>query len=117
QSTISHDNAPAFAVPYDVVPSLTLFASYMEGLEAGATAPVGAVNAYEIMPAAVSTQKEIGLRTSGIKGFNFNTSVFDITRANAVTDPTTGIFAQNGNINYLGVEATLGVQFFSDWTL
>jgi len=116
-SSITHVATPAFAVLYDIVPSLTLFASYMQGLEAGATAPVGAVNAYEIMPAAVSTQKEIGLRTSGIKGFNFNTSVFDITRANAVTDPTTGIFAQNGNIDYLGVEATLGVQFFSDWTL
>jgi len=116
-SSITHVATPAFAVLYDIVPSLTLFASYMEGLEAGATAPVGAVNAYQIMPAAVSTQKEIGLRTSGIKGFNFNTSVFDITRANAVTDPTTGIFAQNGNIDYLGVEATLGVQFFRDWTL
>jgi len=117
KKSITHVNTPAFALLYDVIPTLTIFASYMEGLEAGATAPVGAVNAYQIMPAAVSTQKEIGLRTAGIKGFTFNASVFEITRANAVTDPTTGVFAQNGNIDYKGVEATLGIQFFSDWTL
>ncbi len=117
KKSIARVNTPAFGVLYDVVPSLTLFASYMEGLEAGATAPVGAVNANEIMPAAVSNQKEIGLRTAGIKGFAFNASVFEIERANAVTDPTTGIFAQNGNINYRGVEATLGIQLFRDWTL
>jgi len=31
-------NTPAFGVLYDIRPTTTLFASYMEGLEAGATA-------------------------------------------------------------------------------
>ncbi len=117
KKSIARVNTPAFGVLFDVVPSFTLFASYMEGLEAGATAPVNAVNAYEIMPAAVSTQKEFGLRTSGLKGFSAGASVFEITRANAVTDSTTGIFAQSGNIDYRGVEATLGVQVLRDWTV
>ena len=36
----------------------------MEGLEAGGTAPANAYNANEILPAQVSTQKEVGVRTS-----------------------------------------------------
>jgi iron complex outermembrane receptor protein len=101
---------------YDVLPGLTVFASYMEGLEAGATAPVGAVNAYEIMPSAVSTQKEIGVRLSHIKDVSLSASVYEIKRANAVTDPVTRVFSQNGDIEYRGLEATLSVEFLHGWT-
>jgi iron complex outermembrane recepter protein len=98
---------PAFGALWDVLPNLTVFASYMEGLEAGATAPVNAVNAYAILPPAVSTQKEIGVRYSTLRGLAASASAFQITRANAITDPITMIFAENGNIDYKGIEATL----------
>lgn len=110
-------NTPAFGALFNLLPTLTLFASYMEGLEVGATAPVNAVNAYEIMPAAVSTQKEVGFRSNTIEGVSLSVSAFDITRANAVTNPTTMVFAQNGDIDYLGVEATLGIELIKEWTL
>jgi len=114
---IARVTTPAFGVLYDVLPTLTLFASYMEGLEAGATAPVNAVNAYEIEPSAVSTQKEIGVRLSHLKEVSVSASVFEITRANAVTDPTTGVFANNGEIDYKGVEATLNVEILRGLSL
>src|SRR5206468_664549 len=63
---------PAYGVLYDVMPSLTLFASYMEGLEAGGVAPATAVNFNEQLPSAVSKQKEIGIRDSHIRGLNLN---------------------------------------------
>jgi iron complex outermembrane receptor protein len=115
QKGIARVNTPALGMLYDPVPGLTLFGSYMEGLEAGATAPVNAVNAYEIMPAAVSTQKEIGFRMFGFKGVSFSASGFQITRANAVTDPMTLVFAQNGDIEYLGVEGTVNLQLLREW--
>jgi iron complex outermembrane receptor protein len=114
--SVTRANTPALGVLYDVLPGLTLFASYMEGLEVGATAPVGALNAYEIMPSAISTQKEIGVRLSHIRDVSLSASVYEIKRANAVTDPLTTIFAQSGDIEYRGLEATLSVEFLNGWT-
>jgi iron complex outermembrane receptor protein len=116
QRSVTRVNTPAFGVLYDVLPALTVFASYMQGLEAGATAPVNAVNAYEIMPSAVSTQKEIGIRLTHLKDISLSASVYEINRANAVTDPVTRVFAQNGEVEYRGLEATLSVEFLHGWT-
>jgi iron complex outermembrane receptor protein len=43
-------------------------------------------------------------------------SYFQITRANAVTDPVTKVFANSGDIDYKGVEATLSYEFVRRWT-
>jgi iron complex outermembrane receptor protein len=117
KSNTSTVTSPAYGVLYDVIPSVTLFASYMEGLEAGGTAPATAVNVNEILPSAISKQKEIGIRDSHIKGVTFSSSFFEITRANAVIDPVTRIFANSGDIDYKGIEATLSWQFLPRWTL
>ncbi len=116
KQTSSKVNSPAYGALYDVIPSLTLFASYMEGLEAGATAPATAINANEILPSAVSTQKEFGIRDSHIKGMSLSGSYFQITRANAVTDPVTRNFGNSGDIDYKGVEATFSYEFLRPWT-
>jgi TonB-dependent siderophore receptor len=116
KQTSSTVRSPAYGALYDVIPSLTLFASYLEGLEAGGTAPATAVNSNEILPSAVSTQKEFGIRDSHIKGLSLSSSYFEITRANAVTDPVTKIFANSGDINYKGAEATLSYAFLARWT-
>ena len=116
KQTSSKVNSPAYGMLYDVIPSLTFFASYMEGLEAGGTAPATAVNANEILPSAVSKQKEFGIRDSHIKGMSLSGSYFKITRANAVTDPVTRIFANSGDIDYTGVEATFSYEFLRRWT-
>jgi TonB-dependent siderophore receptor len=110
-------NSPAVGGLYDVIPSLTLFASYMEGLEAGGTAPANAVNVNQILPSAVSKQKEIGIRDSHIRGMSLSASYFQITRANAVTDPVTRIFANSGEIEYKGLEATFSYDFLRVWRL
>jgi iron complex outermembrane receptor protein len=108
---------PAFGALFDVVPSLTLFASYMQGLEVGATAPVNANNKYEILAPAVSTQYEVGIRDSHIKGISASVSYFDITRANAVTNSTTNFFEAAGDIHYWGVEGTVSVELLRRLTL
>jgi iron complex outermembrane receptor protein len=108
---------PAFGALFDVLPSLTLFGSYMQGLEVGATAPVNAVNAYSILGPAVSTQYEVGIRDSHIKGISLSVSYFDITRANAVVNPTTKVFEPAGDIHYYGMEGTLGIEILRRLTL
>ena len=110
-------NNPAYGVLYDVLPSLTLFASYMEGLESGGVAPATAVNFNEQLPSAVSKQKEIGIRDSHIRGLSLNASYFQISRANAVTDPVTKIFSNSGEIDYSGVELTASYQLTREWSV
>ncbi len=89
----------------------------MEGLEAGATAPATAANLNVILPSAISRQKEVGIRDSYFKGLSISGSYFEITRANAVTDPVTKIFENNGNLLYKGVEATMSYDINRQWTV
>lgn len=116
-STGTYVPAPAAGVLYDVLPGTTLFASYMKGLEDGGVGPVNSVNPYQILPPAVSTQEEIGIRTSSFDGLSVNASVFDINRANAVISSTTKIYANDGTINYTGAEMVLREEFSRQWSL
>ena len=117
QTSTSHVTSPGYGVLYDILPTTTIFASYLEGLEAGGTSPANAANPNIILPPAISRQKEIGIRDSYFKGLSISGSYFDITRANAVTDPITNLFGYNGNLSFKGVEATVNYTFLRDWTL
>jgi len=110
-------NTPAYGVLYDILPTTTLFASYMQGLEAGATAPATAVNSDVILPSAISRQREIGIRDSYFKGLSVSGSFFRISRANAVIDPITNIFENNGDLEYKGVESTISYDINRSWTV
>jgi iron complex outermembrane receptor protein len=115
KETTNYVTSPAAGVLFDVAPATTLFASYMEGLEAGGTAPANAANANVVLPPAISKQKEIGIRDSHIQGLSLSASYFDITRGNAVTDPVTNIFGYSGNLSYKGVEATMAYDISRNW--
>jgi iron complex outermembrane receptor protein len=117
KKTTTTINTPSFGVLFDILPTTTLFASYMEGLEAGATAPANAKNPDAILPSAVSHQREVGIRDSYFKGLSVSASFFRITRANAVTDPVTNIFENNGDLNYKGVESTFTYDINRRWTI
>ncbi|GAB3627651.1 ferric siderophore receptor [Pandoraea terrae] len=116
-SQASYLPLPAAGVLYDVLPTTTLFASYMKGLEDGGVAPVSSVNAYQILPPAVSTQKEIGIRDSYFEGLSISASYFDIERVNAVTNSVTRIFSNDGTITYRGAEAVVTKQFGRQWSV
>lgn len=115
--TSSRTTSPALGVLYELRPTTTLFASYMSGLEAGQQAPGQAANAGVILSPAESKQKEIGIRDTSIRGLSWSASYFDIDRANAVIDPTTGNFGYNGRLRYKGVEATARYEFMQRWLL
>jgi len=109
--------SPAFGFLYDILPTTTLFASYMKGLEDGAVAPANAVNANQILAPGVSTQKEVGLRDSYFRGLSVSASYFDISRVNAVLDSITNVFSNNGTIDFKGEEAVIVFQINRQWTL
>jgi iron complex outermembrane receptor protein len=113
----SRVTSPAAGVIYDVTPTTSIFASYMQGLEAGATSPANAANANVILEPTISRQKEVGIRDNSIKGLALNASLFEIVRANAATDPVTNIFAYYGDLRYRGVEATAAWDINPRWRL
>ncbi|MDF3839744.1 TonB-dependent siderophore receptor [Cupriavidus basilensis] len=112
----SRTRSPAVGLLYDVLPHTTLYASYMKGLEETGSAPIGAVNQYQILPPASATQVEIGLRTS-VNGVHGNVALFDISRANAVVDPVSNIFRLDGTNKFQGAEATVSVDINRQWTV
>ena len=108
---------PALGVLYDLAPRTTVYASYMQGLEDGAQAPLQAVNAFEILPSSVSSQKEIGVRTSYFKGVAASMAYFNLTQASANISPATAIFSTDGTNNFQGLESTLAIDIGPSWTL
>jgi iron complex outermembrane receptor protein len=110
-------NSPAGGFLYDLTPTTTLFASYMKGLEDGAIAPVNAANANQILAPGISVQKELGLRNSYFRGVAISASLFDISRVNAVIDPVTNVFGNNGTIHYQGAETVIAWDVNPRWTI
>ncbi|MES2259511.1 MAG: TonB-dependent siderophore receptor [Pseudomonadota bacterium] len=111
--------SPALGVLYDVAPATTVYASYMKGLEEGATAPINktTVNSGQVLPPAVAKQTEIGVRTSYFKGISASLAYFRIIRANAVTDPATNIFENEGTNNFRGFETTITADIDRAWSV
>lgn len=117
--TSGHTLSPAGGLLYDVAPATTLYTSFMRGLEEGAVAPTNkqTLNAGEILPPAVATQSELGVRTSYFKGVNLSLAYFDIKRPNAITEPGTGLFAAVGINRFRGIESTLNAELTRDLSL
>ena len=97
--------APAGGFVYDVNRGLSVYASYLLSLEESGQAPVNAANAYNVLPPARATQRELGVRTSG-RMLSTTLGYFTIEKGNATTDPVTNIFALNGNTIFEGLEST-----------
>jgi iron complex outermembrane recepter protein len=116
-SSTSHVTSPAIGIMYDVRPATTLFASYMQGLEAGTAAPANAANANVILPPAISRQREFGIRDSYYKGLALSASYFEINRGNAVIDPVSNVFGYSGDLVYKGIEATANYEINRRWSV
>ncbi|MDB5906438.1 MAG: TonB-dependent siderophore receptor [Massilia sp.] len=115
--TDSTTSSPALGLLYDLLPATTVYASYMKGLEETGQAPIGTVNEFQILPPAVATQKEVGIRSSYFSGVSANVALFDITRANSVTDEATNVFLLDGITRFQGVEATVNAELNKQFAL
>lgn len=97
---------PAVSVVYKVTPDVSLYASYVEGLESAGTAPSTAANAGESLKAVVSKQKEVGVRTRLTDGLFATAAYFELTQPSASTGDD-DIYSINGEARYRGGEFSL----------
>lgn len=86
---------------------LTLYATYLEGLEEGGTAPANSANANDVLAPAISRQYEAGIKGELGRSLVFQLAAFQVTRPSAFTDPADNRFKLAGSARYRGVEGSL----------
>lgn len=97
---------PAAAIVVKPLERLSLYANYIEGLQAGPIAPVTAVNAGEAFAPYVSRQAEVGAKYDfGALGVTL--SAFQITKPSAFTNPATNRYGVDGEQRNQGIELTV----------
>ena len=86
--------------------NISLYATYLEGLEEGGTAPAIAANAGAVLNPALSKQYELGAKAELAESLVLQLAAFRVDRASAFTDPADNIFKLAGDARYEGVEAS-----------
>jgi iron complex outermembrane receptor protein len=108
-------SSPSVSLMYKPVPWLTAYASYIEGLEAGGTAPDTAANFGAVLPPMVSRQKEIGLKAT-VGELLLTGALFDIEKAYEYID-TANTYTQNGRQKHRGFEFNVSGKPADKWTV
>jgi iron complex outermembrane recepter protein len=108
---------PSFGIVVKPRSWMSVYATYIEGLESGGTAPAGSVNAGDTLPASISEQYEGGIKVEPRKGFLLTLAYFDIDRASAFVNPATRIFVQDGRVQYKGIELSATGEITPDLSL
>lgn len=98
--------SPAIAALYRASDSLSFYANYIEGLSPGATAPLTASNAGEILSPYQTRQIEVGAKWE-LGDFTTTLALFQIEKPNAYTDPVTNVFGAYGEQRNRGVELNI----------
>jgi iron complex outermembrane receptor protein len=94
---------PSVSLMYKPTSKLSVYTSYIEGVEESGQAPLNRANAGEFLPAAVAKQKEIGVKAEVAQGVLLQAAYFDIKRPSTAVDAANR-FVLNGLAQYKGLE-------------
>ncbi|GAB2901060.1 TonB-dependent receptor [Paraburkholderia jirisanensis] len=108
--------SPAGSLTYRITPNTSVYASYVEALESAGSAPATAANANQILPAAVSHQEEVGVRTRFADRVLVSLALFNLRQPAAETNAD-NVFALDGNARYRGVEFSVQGDITKDVSL
>jgi iron complex outermembrane receptor protein len=106
---------PSLAVVYRPVAGLSTYASYVEALEEGSTAPSTAANAGEIFAPMVSKQYELGLKAEH-DNWSASAALFQLKRGLSFTD-SNNVFSQDGEARYQGLELGSKLRIDRQWVV
>lgn len=116
--------SPSFGLVVKPVSWLSVYGTYIEGLEEGGSAPADTINANEIMPPATSEQWEGGVKAELSDKLMVTAAYFRIDRPSAYTRfvtpgvPSSGkVFVQDGKTLYQGFEASISGEITSEWSV
>jgi len=106
---------PTLALMFKPVQPMTLYASYVEALEAGNSAPTTAANAGTVFAPLKSKQFEVGAKAE-LHDWTFGAALFQVQRGLAYLRPD-NIYTQDGETRFRGLELTVRGKLARDWTL
>ena len=106
---------PTLAAIFRPIDGLSLYGSYIEALEQGATAPRTAVNANQVFPPIVSKQYEFGAKAE-TDDWSASAALFRMERALTYTTPA-NVFTQDGEARYQGLELNGKFRLSPSWLL
>jgi iron complex outermembrane receptor protein len=99
-------SSPSIAGLYHLPKGFSVYGNYMQDLQPGPTAPVGATNVNQVFAPYVAHQQEVGARY-GHGSLETTLAIFRIAEPNGVLNPTTDIYAVSGEQRNHGLEFTL----------
>jgi iron complex outermembrane recepter protein len=108
--------SPAGSLTYRITPNTSVYASYVEALESAGSAPATAANANQILPAVVSHQEEVGVRTRVANNTLVSLALFNLRQPAAATNAD-NVFAIDGNARYRGIEFSVQGDVTKDLSL
>nr|WP_255406992.1 TonB-dependent siderophore receptor [Rhodoferax sp. OV413] len=108
-------NSPNASLIFKPIPSLTTYATYIEGLEQGGVAPSTASNSLAIMPPMQSKQKELGVKAE-LGGMLVSGALFDIEKAYEYNNAN-NVYSQDGKQRHRGGEVSAIGKLTSAWTV
>ena len=100
---------PYFSAALTITPQLTLYGSYVRGLEDAGSAPGYATNANEVLPAIRTKQYDVGLRWSPFKDTTLILGYFQISKPYIDIDRT-NFYGVLGAQVHKGIEFSLTAQ-------
>lgn len=106
---------PTVALMYKPTRDMTLYASYVESLESGGTAPTTAVNANQTLSPLLSKQYEVGVKAQQ-HSWSATAAAFRIDRGAEYTNDA-NVYVQSGTIRYQGLELNASVDATADLTV
>lgn len=95
---------------------LSIYGTYIEGLESTSPAPSTAVNANVQLPPSESEQKEAGIKIEPRRGLLGQVAYFDIERGSAYVNGS-NVYVLDGLARYRGVEISLTGEVTNDLSL
>lgn len=107
---------PSASLLYKVTPWLSAYATYIEGLEPGNSAPSYAANANAVLPPELDRQYEAGLKAR-LNDTLLTLAFFDINKAYAYLDPSDNNYKLAGREEHKGVEIGASGKVLPDLTI
>ena len=95
---------------------MSIYGTYIEGLESTPPAPFAAVNSAVLLPATGSTQREAGIKMELHPGLLIQAGWFRIERGSAFLNGA-NVYVLDGRARFRGVELSLTGEVTPDWSI
>lgn len=95
---------------------ISIYGTYIEGLESTPPAPLTATNAGAVLPPARSKQHEAGVKVELLPGLLAQAAYFDIERGSAFVNAA-NLYVLDGLARYRGTELSVTGEVSPDWSL